>query len=103
MSVIRRLSAVIILSFLFITSDAQTSAKEIKPYKVFSSGKRITVKSNRNIQHVMLWTTSGHRAVEQREINAGSFTFAIPITDKIFFLMVAMDNGKIYTEKIGIQ
>jgi hypothetical protein len=51
----------------------------------------------------MVWTTSGHRVVEQREINAASFTFTIPIHEKIYFLMVGLENGKIYTEKIGIQ
>jgi hypothetical protein len=51
----------------------------------------------------MLWTTGGHRVVEQREINSSSFAFTIPVNEKIFFLMVGMDGGKIYTEKIGTQ
>ncbi len=98
----RRLAAVIILSLSFLALSAQ-SKKESKPYKVLNSGKQITIKSSKNIQHVMLWTSSGHRVVEQREINAGSFTFIIPINEKIFFLMVGLQGGKIYTEKIGIQ
>jgi hypothetical protein len=51
----------------------------------------------------MLWTISGHRVVEQKEINAPSCSFVIPINDKFYFLMVGLEGGKIYTEKIGIQ
>lgn len=102
-SSVRRLSALVILSAFFYASHAQPVKKEIRPYKIFTSGKQISIKSNKNIQHVMLWTSSGHRVVEQREINAGSFTFIIPINEKIFFLMVGLQGGKIYTEKIGIQ
>ncbi len=84
-------------------ADLQPLKKEIRPYKILASGKEITLKSSRNIQHVMLWTTNGHRVVEQREINAASFTFIIPIHEKIYFLMVGLEGGKVYTEKIGIQ
>lgn len=105
---IRRLLALISFSLLFLVSHAQPEndspvRKEIKPYKVLCSGKQITIKSVKNIQHVMLWTTGGHRVVEQREINACSCTFTIPTSEKIFFLMVGLEGGKIYTEKIGIQ
>jgi len=105
---IRRLLAVVTLSFLFLASGAQPETnlpvkKETKPYKVLTSGKQITIRSTKNIQHVMLWTTGGHRVVEQREINSSSFAFTIPVNEKIFFLMVGLDGGKIYTEKIGVQ
>ena len=101
-SSVRRLLAAAVLSVSFLALHAQ-SKKENKPYKVLSSGKQISIKSNRSIQHVMLWTSSGHRVVEQREINASSFSFTIPVNEKIFFLMVGLAGGKIYTEKIGIQ
>ena len=74
-----------------------------KPYTVLTNGKHITIKSNKNIKHVMLWTTRGDRVVEQREINDNSYTINITINEKVFFLMVGMADGKIYTEKIGIQ
>lgn len=98
----RRLLAVIIFSHSFLVLSAQPK-KESKPYKVLSSGRQVTIKSTKNIQHVMLWTSSGHRVVEQRDINAGSYTFTIPVHEKIFFLMVGLEKGKIYTEKIGVQ
>lgn len=107
-SSVRRLMAVSILSVSLSVSKAQPPAsqlvkKESRPYEVLTSGKQVIIKSNRNIRHVMLWTTSGHRVVEQRDINASSFIFTIPVNDKIFFLMVGLEGGKIYTEKIGVQ
>ena len=107
-SSLRRLLAVASLSVLFFVSRAQPSInqsvkKENRPYKVLTSGKQVTIKSSRNIQHVMLWTSNGHRVVEQREINAESCTFTIPVNEKIFFLMVGLEGGKIYTEKIRVQ
>jgi hypothetical protein len=51
----------------------------------------------------MLWTTTGDRVVEQRAINTTLFTIDIPINRKTFFLMVGMANGKVYSEKIGVQ
>ena len=107
-SSVRCLLAAAALSVSFLVSQAQPAGdpsikKETRPYKVLSSGKQITIKSSRNILHVMLWTNNGHRVIEQREINADSYTFTIPINEKIFFLMVRLEGGKIYTEKIGLQ
>ena len=106
-----RFLAVAVLSGFFLVARAQpleTPDNNIakvptKPYRVLSSGKHITIRSNKDIQHVMLWTTGGHRVVEQREINSPTYTFIIPVNDKIFFLMVGLNDGKIYTEKIGVQ
>ena len=107
-SSLRRLLAVTILSVLFFLSQAQSAGnqfvkKETRPYKVLTTGKQITIKSSGNIQQVMLWTITGHRVVEQREINNCTYTFTIPINEKIFFLMVGLESGKIYTEKIGTR
>lgn len=105
---VRRLIAVSILSVSLSVSKAQSSGeqpikKETLPYQVLTSGKQISIKSNRNIQHVMLWTTSGHRVVEQRDMNTASYSFTIPVDEKLFFLMLGLEGGKIYTEKIGMQ
>jgi hypothetical protein len=108
MNTFRRLLAAVSLFLLFIVSQAQpgnneTTTKEARPYKILTSGRQITIKSIRNIQHVMLWTTSGYRVVEQKEINNNSIVINIPVSHKTFFLMIGLNNGKIYTEKIGIQ
>ena len=105
---IRRLFAVVTLSLLFFVSQAQPDGslperKETKPYKVLTSGKQITIKSTKDINHVMLWTTGGNRVVEQKEINKASYTINIPVNQKTFFLMIGLVGGKIYTEKIGLR
>lgn len=103
MQSVYRLLAVIAFSVSIFAATAQPLNKEPKPYKVLTSGRQLTIKSNKNIQHVMLWTTGGDRVVEQKDINNNSFTIDIPINRKTFFLMVGLANGKIYTEKIGVQ
>jgi hypothetical protein len=99
------ITAFTVLSFISRAQPVSNPSvkKENRPYKFLCSGKEITIKSNRIIQHIMVWTTSGHRVVEQRDINAAFFTFTIPINEKIYFMMVGLEGGKVYTEKIGIQ
>jgi len=98
-----RLAILLCLSVLFIAGEAQPVKKEVKPYKVLSSGRQITIKSTKSIQSVMLWTTGGDRVIEQRDINSPSVTIELPISRRAFFLMVSLTNGKVYTEKIGVQ
>ena len=105
MSAIRRLFATASLSVLLLTTQAQPTGdpKANKPYKVLTSGKQVTIKSIKNIQHVMLWTTGGDRVVEEKNINSSTFIINVPVSHKTFFLMVTLSDGKIYTEKIGVQ
>ena len=105
---IRRLCAMVSLSLFVLIAQAQPfknemPKKEVKPYKILTSGRQITIKSSRDIKHVMLWTINGYRVVEQKEINNPSYVLNIPVNQKAFFLMIGLSNGKIYTEKIGIQ
>jgi hypothetical protein len=102
---IRRFAAIIAISLLSVISQAQparTGKNENKPYKILTSGKQITVKSTKNIKNIMVWTASGHRIVEQREVNTNSYTVNINVSEKIFFLMIEYEGAKPYTEKIGI-
>jgi len=104
----RRIISIFFLFFLSFSALAQPVnelplKKVIKAYKVITSGKQITIKSTSEIKDVMLWTSGGNRLVEQREINNTIFSFSIPINGKFFFLMISLKNGKVYTEKIGIQ
>lgn len=77
--------------------------KQSKPYKILSSGKQITIRSTKNIKHIMVWTTGGNRVAEQKEINTNNFVFDITAPQKTFFMMIALNDGKIYTEKIGLR
>jgi hypothetical protein len=104
----RRFMTVTAFSVSYFVSTAQSGnaeliKKETRPYRVITSGKEITIKSKLNILQVMVWTIGGNRVVEQRDIHADSYSFTIPIYEKIYFLMVGLENGKVYTEKIGIQ
>src|SRR5690349_16052767 len=64
-----------------------------KPYKILTSGKKITVQSKNNIKRIMVWSSSGHRIVEQHELDTPSYNFTIPGEEKIFFLMLETNNG----------
>lgn len=106
---IRRLMAIIAITLLSIISQAQplnTSDNENerpnKPYKILTSGKQITVKSTKIIKSIMVWTASGHRIVEQKDVNAASFSFNVNVKEKVFFVMIGYEGLKPYTEKIGL-
>jgi hypothetical protein len=106
MRVVRRLITVIIVACLSALSYSQAlpaPSKEPKPYKILTSGKQITIKSAKNIKSIMVWTASGHRIVEQQEINASSYTFNVNVNEKYFFVMIHLDGMKPFTEKIGVQ
>jgi len=80
-----------------------TVTSEAKPYKILTNGKRITVQSKTNIKSMLVWTSGGHRIIEQNNLNNTSYSFDISIKEKIFFLMIELVNGKRYTEKIGVK
>lgn len=99
---LRRLMALASLSLLLIHAQAQPAdKKESRPFKILTSGKQVTIKSTKTINHVMLWTSGGNRLVEQKDINNTDFTFRIPVNGSYFFLMVTLANGKVYTDKIA--
>lgn len=85
------------------SSFSQPDNSAPKPYKVLTAGKQVTIKSEKNIGSIMVWTSGGHRIVEHKAVNATTYTFNITINEKIFFVMIRLQNGKLYTEKIGVQ
>jgi hypothetical protein len=74
-----------------------------KPYKVLTAGKRITVQCKTEISKIMVWTSSGHRFVEENDVKAPSYTFVVSISEKFFYIMLELKDGKRYTEKVGVQ
>jgi len=74
-----------------------------KPFKVLTSGKKITIQAKQSIKTVIVWTSNGHRIVEQKDINATAYTFEVTINEKYFFARIDMGDGKMYTEKIGLR
>jgi hypothetical protein len=102
----RRILTIIMLSGMFLFAHAQPENEpfgKIKPYRILTSGKQITVKSTKEIQSIMVWTASGHRIIEQKEVNAPSFSFSIAMNEKVFFVMLHFKGNERYTEKIGVR
>lgn len=94
------------LAALFIATLLQAQPagkKEDRPYRVTTSGKQVTIKSTKDILGIMVWTSSGHRIVEQKDIHAASFTFSIGTSGRVFFLMLELKGNERFTEKIGID
>lgn len=80
--------------------------KSPKPFKILTSGKRITVQSinaNNNLKQILVWTSSGNRIVEQHDLDVPTYAFNIPVNEKIFFVLLEMKDGSRHTEKIGIR
>jgi hypothetical protein len=87
-----------------INKENETTVKQnANPYRIITSGKQITVKSSKEIKNIMVWTASGHRILEQKDVNAASYNFRVIVNEKVFFVMLQLIDGKIYSEKIGIQ
>ena len=110
--VIRSLTAVSLFICISISAFSQdppgknksaVEKNEPKPFKILTNGKHITVQSNKDIEKVLVWTENGNRIVEQQEVNTNSYSFTTPSSVKIYFLMVQMKDGKVFTEKIGTR
>jgi hypothetical protein len=102
-AVTRRLFAIVLLASVFAFTHAQPVTSPVKPYRILTVGKQITIKSTKDIRSIMVWTASGHRIIEQRDINAPSYNFTISVDEKIFFVMLELKGELRYTEKIGVQ
>lgn len=104
----RRSVIYIFLAFFATLSVNALPAQQVvktdnKPYRILTSGRQITIKSTKNIQNVMVWSTGGHRVIEQKDINAFTYSFTIGTTEKAFFLMLELKGNDRYTEKIGVN
>ena len=75
----------------------------IKPFRILTNGQRITIQSNKNINNIIVWTASGNRFIEQASLQAPSYNFIIPSKEKYVFMMLQLEGGKRYTEKIGVR
>ena len=73
------------------------------PFKVLTSGKRITIQSAKNISNVIAWNGSGNRVTEQRNLDASRCAFIAGSNDRIIFVMIELKDGRRYTRKIGLE
>ena len=104
--------AIIAITFLSVLTQAQPVSssdnvkgieKSIKPYRILTSGKQVTIKSIKDIKSVIVWTSDGHRIVEHRDVNTTNYSFRITVREKIFFIRLQLADGKTYSEKIGVN
>lgn len=86
-----------------IKSSEVNSAPSAKPYKVLTNGKQITIQSKQNLKSLMVWSSSGHRIVEEKELRTTSYSFYVPSKEKICFISIETMEGKRFTEKIGVK
>ena len=85
------------------STTVKENEKGNKPYRILTSGKLVTIKSSKTIKNLMVWSSGGNRILEEKNINASSYSFRITVNEKVFFVMVQLTNGKTYSEKIGVQ
>lgn len=84
--------------------DKLSSEKtESKPFRILTNGNQITIQSNKNISKIIVWTSGGNRFVEQSNVESSSYNFTIPAKEKFVFMMLELQGGKRFTEKIGVQ
>ncbi len=85
------------------TVSVKESTTDSKPYRIHTIGKQVAIKSNIDIKNIMVWTSGGNRILEKKEINTANYSFRVAVTEKIFFVMLRLADGKTYSEKIGIE
>ena len=74
-----------------------------KPFKVLTNGKQITIRSKQNLKSLMVWTASGHRFVEEKQLTSNSYSFTVPTKENIFYIMLETAEGKRFTERMGVK
>ena len=74
-----------------------------KPFKVLTNGKQITIQSKQNLKSLLVWTASGHRFVEEKQLTSNSYSFTIPAKETIFYIMLETAEGKRFTERMGVK
>lgn len=98
----------IVTYFIHGQGTSVPNAKEIrstsaKPYKVLTNGKQITIQSKQNLKSLMVWTASGHRIVEEKDLKTNSYSFTAPAKEKVFYMVIETADGKRFTEKMGVK
>ena len=85
------------------TPSAKVETTSPRPFKILTSGKKVTIQAKQTIKTVIVWTSNGHRLVEQKNVNSSSYSFNITIPEKLFFVRLDMEDGRMYTQKLGVQ
>ncbi|HYC41243.1 MAG TPA: hypothetical protein VEB63_12235 [Chitinophagaceae bacterium] len=94
--------AAMLAVLLVLTPAAAQTQPNHKPYRVSASGQKIFIRTDKPIRNLMVWSGSGHRILEQKNINLTNYQLTPPRGEKYFFVMLQLADGKVYTEKIGV-
>lgn len=94
--------------FLQAQPDAKSkpgisTVTKAKPFKVLTNGRQITIQSKETLKSILVWTAGGHRFVEEKTLTGTSYSFTVPVKEKICFIMIETSDAKRFTEKIGVQ
>ena len=106
--------AILVFALLIVSYFIQAQIKPLrnaveptltsaKPFKVLTNGKQLTIQSKQNLKSIMVWTASGHRIVEEKDLKTNSYTFNVPSKEKIFYIMIETSEGKRFTERVGVK
>ena len=85
------------------TKPISKTSGSVKPFKVLTNGKQITIQAKQNLKSIMVWTASGHRFVEEKGLTTNSYTFTVPSKENVFYMMIETAEGKRFTEKMGVK
>ena len=85
------------------TKPVSKTSAAVKPFKVLTNGKQITIQAKQNLKSIMVWTANGHRFIEQKDLTTNSYTFTVPSKENVFYIMIETAEGKRFTEKMGVK
>ena len=72
-----------------------------RPFKMYSAGKQLTLRSPKPMHRILVWTIEGDRLAEWREAASSQVTIELPVFRKVYFLMVVFADGKVWSGKIA--
>jgi len=81
----------------------ENASPSAKPYKILTNGKQITIQLKQNLKSLIVWTASGHRIVEEKNLKTTSYSFTVPAKEKVFYMKIETAQGKRFTEKMGVK
>ena len=86
-----------------VPDPGEIRSTSAKPFKVLTNGKQITIQSKQNLKSLLVWTASGHRIVEERDLKTNSYSFTAPAKEKVFYMVIETADGKRFTQKMGVK
>lgn len=76
---------------------------KVKPYRLLTTGRQITIRSKVELASVMVWTSGGHRVFEQKDLERDEIEIQLTVPSRVYFIMIRLKNGESYSEKIGLS